>query len=217
VLLKFAATESGGRLGRRLSLEDGVALARIFEQAGFDALTPVAASVLPNTAICRGGYPGQTFENASMRRRLRESASRPWHLQGTRLAMWLAARRYPFEPVWNRRVFAAVKQAVSIPVFAVGGIRTPEEAAAILSAGEADLIGIGRPFYAEPDLAQRFLAAGEDGLDAPLACESCNRCIVPQMLGMPGVCYNPAVNKKRAAIRAAAEERTAAAAARLAA
>ena len=58
------------------------------------------------------------------------------------------------------------------------------------------MIGIGRPFYAEPDLARRFLAAGSPST-AATACESCNRCVVPQMLGMPGVCYNPGIHKLR--------------------
>ena len=115
-------------------------------------------------------------------------------------SMWLAARKYPFKPVWNRDVFAAVKAAVTIPVFAVGGIRTPQEAAEILARGQADMIGVGRPFYAEPELAARFLAEGgsfELGSKQSTACESCNRCIVPQMLGMPGVCYNPQIHKIR--------------------
>ena len=122
--------------------------------------------------------------------------------------MWIASRRYPFKPVWNRDVFAAIKSAVTIPVFAVGGIRTPQEAAEILARGQADMIGIGRPFYAEPELAARFLAEGGsfqlDPHSVPstqatqqTACESCNRCIVPQMLGMPGVCYNPQIHKIR--------------------
>jgi tRNA-dihydrouridine synthase len=129
--------------------------------------------------------------------------------------MWLAARKYPFAPTWNRDVFAAVKAAVSIPVFAVGGIRTPQEAAEILARGQADMIGIGRPFYAEPDLAARFLAEVHAPSATTTACESCNRCIVPQMLGMPGVCYNPEIHKIRQATpdalrrapRAAAEGR----------
>jgi 2,4-dienoyl-CoA reductase-like NADH-dependent reductase (Old Yellow Enzyme family) len=196
VLLKYAAEEPR-RVGRGIPLEDGIEVARLAEQAGFAALTPVTTSALPNTALCRGGYPGKSFESKNLVAKLREASGRPSYVVGTRLAMWLAARRYPFEPVWNRHVFKAVRQAVSLPVFAVGGLRTPGEAAEILARGEADMIGIGRPFYAEPDLARRFLAAGSGDAMAPLSCESCNRCVVPQMLGMPGVCYNPEANKRK--------------------
>jgi 2,4-dienoyl-CoA reductase-like NADH-dependent reductase (Old Yellow Enzyme family) len=78
-----------------------------------------------------------------------------------------------------------------VPVLAVGGIRTAEEARAVLAAGDADLVGIGRPFYAEPDLARRILAA-EPG---PGRCRNSNRCVPAQMLGMKGICYNPDVRR----------------------
>jgi len=87
---------------------------------------------------------------------------------------------------------------VSIPVFAVGGIRTADEVNTILDSGQADMVGIGRPFYAEADLAARIL--GDDA--GPTLCRNSNRCVPAQMLGMPGVCYNPEVNKARAAVKA---------------
>jgi len=96
--------------------------------------------------------------------------------------------------VWNRALFAAASQHVGIPVFAVGGIRTSAEVRSILDSGEAAMVGIGRPFYAEPDLAERILADDE----APRLCRNSNRCVPAQMLGMRGVCYNPEVNKARA-------------------
>ena len=110
-----------------------------------------------------------------------------------------AAKQYPFAPVWNRPFFAAAKRAVTVPVFAVGGIRALDECLSILDGGEADMIGIGRPFYAEPELPARLLA-GDHG---PALCESSNRCLPPQMLGMRAACYNPNVQRKRAAARTA--------------
>lgn len=64
----------------------------------------------------------------------------------------------------------------------------------ILERGDADMIGIGRPFYAEPDLPKRFLT---DDL-AETLCENSNRCVPPQQLGLKARCYNPNVAKKRA-------------------
>ncbi len=194
VLLKYTAVEPTP-FGRGIDLEEGVQVARIAEQAGFCAVTPVIADALPNTSICRGEFPRPSFDNAAMRRRLLNATGSRVRAAAVFVGMWLAARKYPFAPVWNRDVFAAVKAAVKIPVFAVGGIRTPQEAAEILAHGHADMIGIGRPFYAEPDLARRFLS--ESSAAGTTACESCNRCIVPQMLGMPGVCYNPEIHKIR--------------------
>jgi 2,4-dienoyl-CoA reductase-like NADH-dependent reductase (Old Yellow Enzyme family) len=196
VLLKYTALELSP-LGRGITLEDGVEIARMAAAAGFAALTPVIADALPNTSIARGDYPRASFDNPALRRRLLEATGSRARALLVQAGMYLAARQYPFAPVWNRDVFRAVKAAVSIPVFAVGGIRTPSEAAEILARSEADMIGVGRPFYAEPDLARRFLAESALPLSTTTACESCNRCIVPQMLGMPGVCYNPGIHKIR--------------------
>jgi 2,4-dienoyl-CoA reductase-like NADH-dependent reductase (Old Yellow Enzyme family) len=108
-----------------------------------------------------------------------------------------AARAYPFEPVWNRPYFAAAKKSVSIPVFAVGGIRTVQDCVEILEGGEADMVGIGRPFYAEPELAARLLAGDQEGA----FCESSNRCVVAQQLGLRARCYNPNVARRLARAR----------------
>lgn len=196
VLLKYTAVELTP-LGKSITLEDGVTIAKVAAQAGFAALTPVVADALPNTSICRGEFPGPSFDNPGMRRRLLQATGSRYRAVLLHAGMWLAARKYPFAPVWNRETFAAVKRAVNIPVFAVGGIRTPQEAAEILRDGAADMIGIGRPFYAEPDLARRFLAESSLPVGTPTACENCNRCIIPQLLGMPGVCYNPKIHKIR--------------------
>ena len=106
--------------------------------------------------------------------------------------------RARFRPVWNRSRFEAVKREVSIPVLAVGGIRTRAEIDQILDGGNADLVGVGRPFYAEPDAAARILAdgPGSDAHDTG-ACQNSNLCVPAQMLGMKGACYNPAVVKVR--------------------
>lgn len=197
VLLKLAVVEAGP--SRRRMRPGGIAtLSRRAEDAGFAALTPVNADLLPNTAICRGAYPAGSFTNPKVSKRLYEAAGSKRYVRTIQAGMWLAARRYPFESMWNREVFSAVKGVVSIPVFAVGGIRSPREANELLARGEADLIGVGRPFYAEPDLARRFLdAAAADDAGFDTACQSCNQCIVPQMLGLPGICYNPEVNTRR--------------------
>ncbi|HMC05674.1 MAG TPA: tRNA-dihydrouridine synthase, partial [Actinomycetota bacterium] len=107
--------------------------------------------------------------------------------------LWWGGKRSPFHPVWNRSLFSAVSERVSIPVFAVGGIRTSEEVRSILDRGEADMVGIGRPFYAEPDLAAAIVGP----VERPRLCVNSNLCVPPQMLGMKGVCYNPAVKKLR--------------------
>ena len=66
----------------------------------------------------------------------------------------------------------------------MGGIRTAADVNEILEGGQADMVGIGRPFYAEPDLAPASWV-GRRGAEV--------RVLQPlrtaQMLGMKGVCY----------------------------
>jgi 2,4-dienoyl-CoA reductase-like NADH-dependent reductase (Old Yellow Enzyme family) len=155
-------------------------------------VTPVEVSVFPDTTLSRGDVPDSFWSNPGIARRLREAAPTRRRRAAIKAGAWIGARRAPFTPVWNRDLFRAVKQRVRIPVLAVGGIRTGPEARDIVERSEADLVGVGRPFYAEPDLARRFL--GDD--PGPGRCRNSNRCVPAQMLGMRGVCYNPDVTKR---------------------
>jgi len=175
------------RTKQRESLE----LARLVQEWGFDAITPVTVSVFPDTTLSRGDAPDNLTTNKAMASRLEKAAPRRSRRTTIKAGYWWGGKRAPFTPVWNRELFTAVTKQSTIPVFAVGGIRTAAEVNAILDAGQADMVGIGRPFYAEPDLAARILHGdGGTGL-----CRNSNRCVPAQMLGMPGVCYNPEVNK----------------------
>jgi 2,4-dienoyl-CoA reductase-like NADH-dependent reductase (Old Yellow Enzyme family) len=175
----------------RSSHDDALELARLVQEWGFDAVTPVTVSVFPDTTLSRGDAPDNLHTNKAMANRLRRAAPHRMRRATLRAGYWWGAKRAPFAPVWNRALFSAVSNRLSIPVFAVGGIRTAAEVRSILDAGEADMVGIGRPFYAEPDLAERILAADE----TPRLCRNSNRCVPAQMLGMRGACYNPEVNR----------------------
>jgi hypothetical protein len=62
------------------------------------------------------------------------------------------------------------------------------------------MVGLARPFYAEPRLPARLL----DGPPSTAAvCENCNNCTVPQVTGAPGVCRTPAVLSRAGALRKA--------------
>ncbi|HET6793451.1 MAG TPA: hypothetical protein VFH45_03355 [Acidimicrobiales bacterium] len=182
-------SEKAPPLRPRSTPADAVELARMCEGFGYDALTPVEVSVFPDTTLSRGGRGESLWRNASMKRRFESAA--PHRLRRTAIVAgaWAGARRAPFEPAWNRPLFSAVKRAVAVPVFAVGGIRTAAEVSDILDSGQADMVGIGRPFYAESDLAARILSGDRE----PVRCRNSNMCVPAQMLGMKGTCYNPEV------------------------
>ena len=172
-------------------LADAMRMCELAQEWGFDAITPVRVSVFPDTTLSRGGVPDSLWRNRSMRGRLDSAAPSRIRRAAIVAGAYVGGRRAPFAPVWNRDLFSEAKRRVRIPVFAVGGIRTAQEVTDILDRGEADMVGIGRPFYAEPDLARRIL----DGDPGPRLCRSSNRCVPAQMLGMKGVCYNPEVRK----------------------
>ena len=181
----------------RTTWSEGLRIAELCQEWGFHAVTPVGVSVFPDTTLTRGGVPRSLWENKAMVTRFQKAAPRAFDRKVIEAGYWLGGKLSPFEPVWNRTRFEAAKHRLDIPVFAVGGIRTAADVDAILDRGQADMVGIGRPFYAEPDLARRILDAGRDPHE-PSRCVYSNLCAPAQMLGMKGVCYNPAVTRRGA-------------------
>jgi 2,4-dienoyl-CoA reductase (NADPH2) len=66
-----------------------------------------------------------------------------------------------------------IKQAVHIPVITNVRISDPVDAEQILAAGKADIIGMGRPLIADPDLPNK---ARQGQLDDIRFCTACCRC-----------------------------------------
>lgn len=67
----------------------------------------------------------------------------------------------------------AIKQVVDIPVFTAIGIREPEYAEQIVSAGKADLVALGRPQLADPDYAAKVALGKPEHIRHCLSCEYC--------------------------------------------
>jgi 2,4-dienoyl-CoA reductase-like NADH-dependent reductase (Old Yellow Enzyme family) len=191
VTVKIPVGEKAPPFTPHTTWDEGLALAKLAEDFGYDSVTPVEVSVLPDTTLSRGGIPTSLWKNKAMQTRFRTASP-----NRRERAVLMAGYVYGgvtarFTPVWNRSRCIATKAAVSIPVLAVGGIRDAHDVDEILDGGQADLVGIGRPFYAEPDLPRRILGGSEE----PGLCQYSNLCVPAQMLGMKGACYNPAVVK----------------------
>jgi 2,4-dienoyl-CoA reductase-like NADH-dependent reductase (Old Yellow Enzyme family) len=184
--VKVPVGEKAPPLTPHTTWDEGLRLALLCEDFGFDAVTPVGVSVFPDTTLSRGGTP-KFWDNNAMLTRFETAAPKRFEREVLRAGYLLGGRGAPFEPVWNRTRFAAVKRLVGIPVHAVGGIRTRGEIDDILDHEQADMVGIGRPFYAEPDLPGRLLDEHRDA-NAPTLCVNSNRCVAAQMLGMKGAC-----------------------------
>ena len=68
---------------------------------------------------------------------------------------------------------AQVRKHVALPVIAVGGIRTGQEAEQALQAGVSDLIAVGSAMLADPEWSQKALADKDDELNLCLRCKRC--------------------------------------------
>ncbi len=55
----------------------------------------------------------------------------------------------------NVYLAARIKEAVSVPVAAVGAISSPEEAEKIIASGQADFVSLGRALIADPDFPNK--------------------------------------------------------------
>jgi len=69
-----------------------------------------------------------------------------------------------------------IKESVSVPIFALGGLRSFSVMENIIHQGKADLISMSRPFIREPSLIRQF-RLGDVEMSA---CISCNRCFNPR-------------------------------------
>jgi 2,4-dienoyl-CoA reductase (NADPH2) len=106
---------------------------------------------------------------------------------------------------------ARLRPEVGIPVIASNRINTPEVAEALLSAGQADMVSMARPFLADPD----FVAKAATGRSAEIApCIACNQacldhtfsgrltsCLVnPRACHETELVYAPSPDPKRIAV-----------------
>lgn len=75
---------------------------------------------------------------------------------------------------------ARLKKAVKLPLILVGGVRSLSDMDAVLT-NEIDMVSLGRPLIAEPDLLPKLLGGQEKA-----KCLGCNRCFaIPKI--KPGV------------------------------
>lgn len=80
-----------------------------------------------------------------------------------------------FEQGWRVPLAEAVKEVVSIPVFAVGVIREPEFAEKIIAEGKADFIAMGRTHLADPEWAKKAYEGREKEIRKCICCLNCTR------------------------------------------
>jgi 2,4-dienoyl-CoA reductase-like NADH-dependent reductase (Old Yellow Enzyme family) len=187
---------------RHLSESDAVAVAERVADYGYDAVAPVSVSTFWDMSVVRGVYPERAWAAADMQEGYAAAFGGPLRARLVRALNRLQSRRFERETAWNADLCRAVRDRVDVPVLCEGGIRERATCDRLLGAGEddpaGDLVGMGRPFYAEPRLGARLLGAEARDRDARALCASCNNCTVPQVTGAPGRCRTPEVVRERA-------------------
>ena len=85
---------------------------------------------------------------------------------------------------------ARIREAIRLPVIVAGRIRTPGIAREALAARQTDLIGLGRPFLADPDWVRKTGAGDEEAI---LLCAACHQgCLAQLRQGKGTHCmFNP--------------------------
>ncbi|WP_299232765.1 NADH:flavin oxidoreductase [Natronomonas sp.] len=181
----------------RLSDDDAVRTAARLAAIGYDGLVPVRCSVFWDMSIVRGAFPAAAWRAESLRPGYVEAFGGPGRAAAVAAGNWVQSRYYDREPGWNAPLARRVRERVDVPVFLEGGLRTRGELDRYLG-DAADLVGMGRPFYAEPRLPARLLD-GDRGTEA--VCEDCNNCAVAQAAGASGACRTPAVLRRAGELR----------------
>ncbi|MEJ2719250.1 MAG: hypothetical protein P8182_19315 [Deltaproteobacteria bacterium] len=90
---------------------------------------------------------------------------------------------------------AAIKKEVDVPVITAGLIVTGELAEQIVRDGKADLIGLARVLWTDPEWPRKVMDGREKEI---LECDSCNACMKIVMKGKPAVCVRWPAERQRA-------------------
>lgn len=137
-----------------------------------------------------GAYPfdGLRLFTNSARHLSRKAAARATLMN---LASWLPMARavlgigWRFQPAANAHFARAFRERVKLPVIANGGFQDREVIDGALAGGDCDLVAIGRPLLANPDLLARF---AENSAPAK-PCTWCSQCCTRTAV-LPLGCYD---------------------------
>jgi 2,4-dienoyl-CoA reductase-like NADH-dependent reductase (Old Yellow Enzyme family) len=155
-----------------LTAEDTARTSRRLQDVGADLIEISYGTMEWALNIIRGDCPlDEVLEVNPLLSRI----PRPFRPLWKVLAGPLHLRRLkPFTPLYNLSAAMAAKDAVSIPVAVVGGVRTVDQALLCLSGGGLDAVGLCRPLIREPDLPTQW----RKGTGTESACTNCNLCTV---------------------------------------
>jgi 2,4-dienoyl-CoA reductase-like NADH-dependent reductase (Old Yellow Enzyme family) len=147
-----------------LGLDEAIEAARRFESEGVDAL------VLSGGFVSR--VPMYIMRGEVPFKEMYEGQTRWIKKTGLLLVGRVMIKQFPFEEGYFLGDARKVREAVSVPIAYVGGLRTLAGMEAVLDEG-FDLLAMARPLIMEPDLIERM----RRGEASESRCEPCNKCI----------------------------------------
>ncbi|MFV0528046.1 MAG: FAD-dependent oxidoreductase [Lachnospiraceae bacterium] len=152
----------------------------------------------------RGALPGEKFEEMGrdlaesllIARKLEEAGYDLLNCDNGSYDSWYWSHPPMYMPkACNLEDVAAIKEAVSIPVVCAGRFDNPKLADDSITAGKMDMLGMGRPLLADPEIANKFK---EGKLEEIRPCISCHQgCLGRIFQGLDISCaVNPACGRE---------------------
>jgi 2,4-dienoyl-CoA reductase-like NADH-dependent reductase (Old Yellow Enzyme family) len=177
ILIKISAYD---RMKKGISIDEGVMMAETLAAMGIDGIEVSCGIAEDGMSTLRGRLPmdviiedlGMFKKNALMRFVMRRFGDR-------------LMKTEPFTEDYNRSAARAIKERVTVPVFAVGGIIRPSVMDDIIAGGDADYISLSRSLIYSPIFPRKI----QEGSREPSGCIHCNHCLFYLTLG-PLKCYN---------------------------
>ena len=171
--------EYGGSLENRLRFPCEIVKA-IKKACGEDFPVSVRYSVVSKTKdFNRGALPGEEYkefgrdyeESKKVAKMLEEAGYDMLDCDNGSYDAWY----WPHPPVYmpkacNLEDVEKVKQWVNIPVICGGRFDDPKLADEVIGEGKIDMMGMGRPLLADPDIANKFKEGKEDDIRPCISC-----------------------------------------------
>ena len=136
-----------------MRLLEAVEIARLLEASGCSAIEVSSGTVEEGLSIMRGPvFPSEALLASNFRFKSLPKPVKKALAPLLRLAM-------PSPKPWrgyNLDAANAIRQAVSIPVIAIGGIHTIANITNVLESGTADFVSMSRPFIIEPNIVRKL-------------------------------------------------------------
>ena len=153
--------------------DEAVKIAMMLEASGCSAVEISSGTISEGLAIMRGPQlptdallAANNFKLAALPKMLRPGFARI-------LPLFSPASPKPYR-LYNLDVASRIRKSVSIPVVAVGGIHTIEDASRVIADGAADFVSMSRPFIIEPSIVKKY----QEGRQDASRCTMCNRCAI---------------------------------------